>query len=530
MADDTSNVANSASTAKAAPATVVVTVPASAQDGAPANGPVNGPTKANASANAPANIAVTAPATIQISVQAGAPAALAKTAPAPEPKTAPAPEAKTHPRPRSGESHHAWVWILLALVAVGTVIGVVIYKHQKKPPAKAPPPVTISTTNAAKGDIDVTVERIGTVTPIYTAMISPRVDGQIVRVNYTEGQMVTTNDLLAEIDPGPYQAMLAVAQGQLARDQAMLEGAKIDLDRFKEAFGTPYGTNLHAIPKQQYDDQVALVDQDKGTVKLDEGNVTNAQVQLAYCFIHAPIAGRAGLRLVDPGNVVHAANSNAIVVIAQLQPITVIFSPSEDELPAIQRQLQAGHKMTVYAYDRDKTHTLATGSFLTMDNLIDVATGTFKIKAIFDNADLMLFPNQFVNVKMIIDTLTNVTLIPTPAIQRNPQGAFVYVITNEVVNVTNAENVVTVTNNQIVAMRTITIGITDVDTASVTGLEPGEVIATDNFNKLGDGTRINVRQPGSRGQRGGGRGGAPGGGRGDKKPGGKKNKAQDDAS
>jgi multidrug efflux system membrane fusion protein len=396
-----------------------------------------------------------------------------------------APQTTAPPNP-SGAG--AAVWIVLALIIIGGVIGFLIYKHQKKPPAKAPPPVTISTTNAVRGDIDVTVGRIGTVTPVYTAWISPRVDGQIVRVNYTEGQMVTTNDLLMEIDPGPYQAQLTMAEGQLARDKALLEGANIDLARFQAAYAKSAGTNvLHAIPKQQVDDQQALVHQDEGAVKLDQGQVSNAAVQLAYCFIHAPINGRAGLRLIDPGNVVHAANTNALVVIAQLQPITVVFSPTEVELPAIQRQWQAGHKMTVEAWNADGTQKLATGTFLTMDAMVDTATGTVRCKALFTNEDLMLFPNQFVNVKVIVDTLHNATLVPTSAIQHSPQGDFVYFITPD----------------QKAKMQPITPGVEEGDMTAVEGLEPGAVIAINNFDKLGDGTKVNVQPPGGEGQKSG---------------------------
>jgi multidrug efflux system membrane fusion protein len=305
------------------------------------------------------------------------------------------------------------------------------------------------------------------------------------------------------------------AEGQLARDKALLEGAKVDLGRYQDAYVKK------AIPKQQVDDQLALMHQDEGTVKYDQGQLDNAKVQVAYCFIHAPIAGRAGLRLVDPGNVVHAANTNAVVVIAQLQPITVIFSPSENFLPAIQHQLQAGHKMTVEAWDEVQKEKLATGTFLTLDNLIDTSTGTIRIKALFDNKDMSLFPNQFVNAKLIVDTLTNVTLIPTAAVQRNPEGAFVYVVSNQVVNVTNKTGVVA-TNQTVVAMRTITTGVTDVDTTSVEGLEPGALIATDNFNKLGDGVKVTLRQPGGAGKKGG----APG----DKKHHQNKDKAQEDPS
>jgi membrane fusion protein, multidrug efflux system len=421
-----------------------------------------------------------------------------------------------HQAPSGGG--HA-VWIVLFLAVVGAVIGYVIYKHEKKPPAKAPPPITISVTNAVKGNMDKTDEAIGTVTPVYTAMISPRVDGNLIQVNYTEGQMVTTNNLLAEIDPGPYQAMVTQAEGALARDKALLEVANIDLSRYQDAYGRSFGTNLHAIPKQQVDDQRGLVHQDEGLVKYDQGVLSNANVQLAYCFIHAPINGRAGLRLIDPGNVVHAANSNAIVVVAQIQPITVIFTVDQKKLPDIQRQLKAGHKMTVEAYDEVATQLLAKGTFLTMDNLIDIGTGTIRIKAMFDNEDMTLFPNQFVNAKLIVDTLTNVTLIPTASIQRNPQGAFVYVVTNKEVTLTNKSGTVT-TNQTVVAMRDITIGVTDVDTSSVEGLEPGEVIATDNFNKLGDGMKVVVRSAGSNGRKGGALGG--------KKKGGKKDPAEED--
>jgi multidrug efflux system membrane fusion protein len=249
--------------------------------------------------------------------------------------------------------------------------------------------------------------------------------------------------------------------------------------------------------------------------------VANARVQLAYCSIQAPFAGRAGLRLVDPGNVVHAANSNAIVVIAQLQPITVIFTVDQKHLPAIQRQLKEGHKMRVEAYNEDKTTNLATGTFLTMDNLIDTGTGTIKIKAMFANTDTNLFPNQFVNAKLIVDTLSNVTLIPNASIQRNPQGAFVYVLGATNVTLTN-QNVTVVSNETVVVMRSIRADVTDNDVTSVEGLEPGETIATDNFNKLGDGMQVKPRQPGGEGRRDG----APGG----KKKGGNKDKTQEDPS
>ena len=426
----------------------------------------------------------------------------------PNPGSPPITPAEQHPRKR-----HTWLWVVIVLIIAS--LAALPFLLRKKTPVRVPPPVTISTTNAVKGDIDQVVWALGTVTPVYTAMISPRVDGQLITVNYTEGQLVTTNDLLAEIDPGPYQALEVEAEGQLARDKALLDGAKIDLGRYQDAY------LKKAIPKQQVDDQLALVHQDEGTVKFDQGQLDNAKVQVAYCFIHAPIAGRTGLRLIDPGNVVHAANSNAVVVIAQLQPITVIFSPSEGFLPAIQRQLQAGHKMTVEAWDEVQKDKLGTGTFQTLDNLIDTTTGTIRIKALFENKDMSLFPNQFVNAKLIVDTLSNVTLIPTAAIQRNPEGAFVYMVSNQVVNVTNKMGIVA-TNQTVVTMCAITPGVTDADTTSVEGLEPGALIATDNFNKLGDGMKVTLRQPAGEGQKGG----APG----NKKHRPKKDSAQDNPS
>ncbi|HEX3716424.1 MAG TPA: efflux RND transporter periplasmic adaptor subunit [Verrucomicrobiae bacterium] len=427
----------------------------------------------------------------------------------------PPPKGSEHPP----EKHHALLWIL-ALVIIAALVALP-FLLRKKTPVRQAPPTAVSTTNAARGDIDVTVWALGTVTPVYTANVSPRVDGQLIKVAYTEGQMVTNNQLLAEIDPTPYQAAVVQGEGQLARDKALLEGAKVDLGRYQTAF------KKNAVPKQQVDDELALVHQDEGTVKIDEGTVSNAEVNLGYCFVRAPFTGRAGLRMVDPGNVVHSANTNALVVIAQLQPITVVFNPSEDYLPEMERQLQAGHQMVVEAWDRDQKQILAKGTFYATGAQIDTSTGTIAIKAMFDNKDLLLFPNQFVNAKLIVETLTNVTLIPTAAIQRNPQGAFVYVITNREATVTNTTNqVVSTVTNTFVAMHTITTGVTDNDTTSVQGLEPGELIATDNFNKLEDGAKVTLRQKGAKGQKGGGGAGAPG----DKKRHRDKAKAQEDQS
>jgi membrane fusion protein, multidrug efflux system len=426
----------------------------------------------------------------------------------------------TPPNSPGSKEHHRGTWILVLLVLV-LAAGAFFLLRGKKSKPPPPPPISITVTNVEQGDIDVSVTSLGSVTPVYTASMSPRVDGQVIAVNFTEGQMVNSNDLLVEIDPGPYDAALTQATGQLQRDKALLEGANIDLKRYQAAFAKK------AVPQQQVDDELALVHQDEGTVKYDEGQVESAKVNLAYCYIRAPFAGRVGLRLVDPGNVVHAANTNAIVVVAQLQPITVVFNVAEDYLPQIQEQMRGGQpmkrpsaeddssspqiddpaqaapQMTVQAWDRADENIIATGKVLALNNLIDTATGTVRIKSIFDNDGLSLFPNQFVNAKLIIKTLHGLSLIPTYAIQQSPDGAFVYVVTNETVT-TNG----TTTNYDTVTMRTISPGTADGNTTSILqGLQPGEVIALDNFNKLGEGVKVAPRQQengGGRKHKGGG--------------------------
>lgn len=392
----------------------------------------------------------------------------------------------THDKP---EEHHWFTTILILLVIAMGVAALVLFrpKKAKTPP---PPPVPVTVTRVQKGDIAVAVDSLGSVTPVYTASMSPRVDGQLIAVNYTEGQLVASNDLLAVIDPGPYQAVLTQAVGQLQRDTNLLAGANVDLQRYQAAYAK------NAIAKQQVDDQVALVHQDEGVVKLDEGQVAAARVNVDYCYIRAPFAGRVGLRLIDPGNVVHAANTNAIVVVAQLRPITVIFNVAEDYLPQIEQQLKSGHDMVVEAWDRANEIKIATGKVLALNNLIDTSTGTIRIRAVFDNNDLTLFPNQFVNARLIIKILHDQDLVPTYAIQHNPEGAFAYVLTNA-----TATNNGVVTNYPAVTMHTIVPGVSDSTNTAVKGLGPDDAIALDNFNKLGEGARVIPQRAG---------GGAPG--------------------
>lgn len=329
----------------------------------------------------------------------------------------------------------------------------------------------IGTATAKKGDIGVYVSALGVVTPVNTVTVRSRVDGQLVKVNYEEGQMVRAGDALVEIDPAPFQAALGQAEGQLARDTALLENARLDLERYKEAY------DRNAIPRQQLDTQGSAVRQYEGSVRLDQAQVDNAKVQLAYCHITAPISGRIGLRLVDMGNIVHASDTTGLLVIAQLEPINVIFSVAEDYLTQIQHQMKQGKKLAVDALDRAQQKKIASGTLRTLDNEIDPTTGTVKLKALFDNEDGALFPNQFVNARLLVDTHQDVTLLPNTTIQRNAQGAFVYLLQT----------------NQTVTMHPITAGVTDGTVSEVEGLEPGAVVAADNFNRLTDGATVTVR-------------------------------------
>ncbi|HLB92412.1 MAG TPA: efflux RND transporter periplasmic adaptor subunit [Terriglobales bacterium] len=372
-----------------------------------------------------------------------------------------------------------WVWVLVVVVLL---VGITIWSRRggdseaKAGGDPASRPVLVSTATAHRGDIGVFLNALGAVTPVYTVTVTSRVQGEITKVYYREGQMVKKGDPLIEIDPRPYQAALTQVQGQLAHDQAVLSEAKIDLDRYKQAL------DRNAIAKQQYDDQEQVVFQDEGTVQNDEGQLANAKVNLVYTQITSPIAGRVGLRLVDPGNIVQANSTTSLVVITQLQPITVIFSIAEDSLTAIQQQLRKGKTLTVDAFDRAESTKLASGKLLTLDNVIDPTTGTLKLKAVFDNNDNALFPSQFVNIRLLVDTQHDVTLIPTPAIQRNAQGAYVYVIKSDGGGAT-------------ASIRTITPSTTDGPSTAVQGLEPNEVVAVNGFDRLLDGAKVTIRQP-----------------------------------
>ncbi len=414
------------------------------------------------------------------------------------------------PRRRS----YAWVWILLLVLA--GLVGFRVYQNKqaeaqaaKAKAAAANRGVPITTTTATQGPIGVYISALGTVTSVYTATITSRVDGQIISVNYREGQMVHKGDILIQIDPRPYAAALTQAEGTLAHDEALLAEARIDMNRYQEAF------NRNAIAKQQLDDQTQTVKQYEGSVKNDQGTVASATTNLDYATIRAPIDGRVGLRLVDPGNIVTAGSTTALVVIAQLQPITVIFSVAEDYLPQIQKQMRAGHKMSVDALDRDQQTKLATGSLLTLDNQIDTSTGTVKLKAIFENGDLALFPNQFVNARLLVDTQQDATLLPTAAIQRNAASAFVYLIKPDQGGSEQNGGAQSGTGQKgegqnapsgTASVQQVTVGTTDGNTSAVQGIKPGDVVALTGFDKLQDGAKVTVRngQGGGNGSQNGG--------------------------
>jgi multidrug efflux system membrane fusion protein len=369
---------------------------------------------------------------------------------------------------------HLWIWISAFVIVAISVFFIVRGDDKEAEAKKAKPvakPVPVATSNARQDDIGIYLEALGTVTPVYTVNIISRVQGQIVSVNYKEGQVVHKGDSILEIDPRPYDAALLQAQGQLMKDEAVLKESQIDLKRYKTAYAK------NAIAKQQLDDQEQAVFQDEGAVKSDEGTVENAKANLDYCHIQSPIEGRVGLRLVDPGNMVQSNSTTALAVITQLQPIDVVFSVSEDHLGQVQEQLQKGKQLSVDLYDRSKQHKIATGKLLTIDNVVDPTTGTVKFKAEFVNEDNSLFPNQFVNARLLVDTEQRQILISSSAIQRNAQGAFVYIVKSD----------------QTAEMRKITVGAVDGDNTAVTNVKAEEVVVVTGFDKLGDGSKVAVR-------------------------------------
>jgi membrane fusion protein, multidrug efflux system len=385
----------------------------------------------------------------------------------------------------------AWIWILGVVVVLGLTYW---YFHSEKGsaavaalggaagghggvPGEFNPdqvvPVVVST--ATRGDLPVFFNGLGTVTAYNTVTVRSRVDGQITKINFTEGQMVHEGESLVEIDARPFQVQLEQAEGQLAKDQAQLRDVQVDYDRYQQLF------KAGVIPKQQVDSQQAQVGQFLGSIKADEAAIDNAKLQITYAHITAPISGRVGLRLVDVGNIIHAADTTGLLVITQLQPIAVIFSLPQDQLSQVIGKLHGAGPLPVEAFDRDDTTHIATGRLLTIDNQIDTTTGTYKLKAVFGNEKDTLFPNQFVNVHLLVDTKHNVTIVPATAIARGPQGTYVYLTTQK---------------DSRVKIQPVTVTLNSGNSVAIgKGLRAGDTVVIDGQDKLQDGSRIDARTP-----------------------------------
>jgi len=378
-----------------------------------------------------------------------------------------------------------WVALLVAVLAVGLMIGFFAYLRHKQAPAAGGPgrggqngPVSVSVATVASGDIQLRIPALGTVTPLATVTVRTQISGVMQKILFTEGQTVRQGDPLAQIDPRPYEAALQQMQGNLKRDQALLADARLDLKRYEGL------VKEDSIAEQQLDTQRALVDQYVGTIEADEGQVKTASVNLIFTHIAAPVTGRVGLRQVDQGNYVTPGDANGIVLINQLQPITVIFPIPEDNVPALMRRLHEGGPMTVEAYDRTNSAMLAQGKLLTVDNQIDVTTGTVKLRAQFENADSLLFPNQFVNIQLLQELLHDQIIIPNAAVRRGaPNGVvstFVYVVGSD----------------HTVKVRPVTLGVVDGERVAVTkGLSVGEIVVTEGGDRLRDGAQVVLPTP-----------------------------------
>ncbi len=365
--------------------------------------------------------------------------------------------------------------VLLALLAG---LGIALYRQYWAAPAPArqPPgragfagPVPVVAAPAATGEMDVVINALGTVTPLRTVTVRSRVDGELVRVHFEEGQFVKEGALLAEIDPRAFQVQLAQTQGQLIRDEALLANARLDLERYQTLFAQD------SIARQQVDTQASLVRQYEGAVRVDRSQVENARLQLAYTRITAPVSGRLGLRLVDPGNIVHSSDQNGLVVITQLQPVAVVFTVPQDSVPAVLKRMAVGERIPVDTWDREQRTKLAQGNLASADNQVDPTTGTVKLKAQFANDDGALFPNQFVNVRMTLDTLHGVVVIPSAAVQRGAQGLFVYVVQPD----------------NTVVQRAVKLGPSEGQRVAVSeGLSAGDVVVTDGMDRLRPGAQV----------------------------------------
>lgn len=402
-----------------------------------------------------------------------------------------APNPATHkPGSPPPSGRRRWLWLLVLALAAGAAYYLWARAGAGGTPPNAPAaggesggrgghggrggfgPLPVVAVKAVRGNIGEYVTGMGNVTPIYTVTVKTRVDGQLMEIHYKEGDIVQKGAPLVEIDPRPYEVQLEQAQGALARDQALLDNARVDLQRYEGLL------KQNAVPEQQYATQKALVAQDEGVVKADQGQIDNAKLNLVYCHISAPITGRIGLRLVDPGNIVHAADANGLLVITQIQPISVIFPIAEDQLPKVMPRFRAGQTLPVEAWNRDQSGKLGTGTLVTIDNQIDPTTGTVRLRADFPNPDYALFPNQLAWARLLVQEKRGVTLIPTAAVQLTTNGQYVYLV--------KPDSTVTV--------REITTGTAEGDETQVTsGLAPGDEVVMTGVDKLNEGTKVAVQ-------------------------------------
>jgi multidrug efflux system membrane fusion protein len=389
-----------------------------------------------------------------------------------------APARQPAPKVRAPRRARLRGWLIafgLLLLAIGTVSWWHPWSQASRGP-RPEPPQAVGQAPVTKGDLPIALNGLGTVTPLATVTVQTQISGTLMDVGFREGQIVQKGDFLAQIDPRPYQVALEQAQGTLAKDQALLKQAQVDLARYQTL------NKQDSIARQQVDDQMYLVRQYEGTVQTDQAAIDVQKLNLVYAHITAPVDGRVGLRLVDPGNYIQTAGSTGLVVITKLQPITVIFTLPEDNIGQIQQRLKAGATLPVTAWDRSNTTQLATGTLETIDNVVDVTTGTFKLRATFANTDEALFPQQFVNARLLVDTLKGTTLVPNAAIQTGAPGTYVYLV--------NPDSTVSV--------RPVKAGPTDgTHTAILSGLNPGDNVVVDGADRLRDGMKVVVPNAGA---------------------------------
>jgi multidrug efflux system membrane fusion protein len=397
------------------------------------------------------------------------------------PNEAPLPVKLETPPPTAQRASRGrrWLWLVPVALLIAAIAGVWYWTHRtaessaaaKGGRGDASRPTPVVAVPARKGSIDVYLNALGTVTPRNTVTVRSRVDGQLMRVAFTEGQAIKAGDLLAEIDPRPFQVMLEQAQGQMSKDQALLRNAQVDLERYRTLLAQD------SIAKQQVDTQESLVRQYEATLVADQATIDSAKLQLTYSKVTAPIGGRVGLRQVDPGNIIHASDTNGLVVITELQPITVLYPIPEDNVQQVLRRYANGEPVAVDAWDRDQKAKLATGKLVAIDTQIDTTTGSVKLRAEFPNTNLALFPNQFVNIRMLVQTLTDATLVPSAAIQRGAPGTFVYIVKND----------------QTVSVSTVKLGPVQGETTAIaSGVSPGDVVVVDGADKLKEDAKVEL--------------------------------------